>query len=435
MKIPIQEWWRSLWNEPKSPVTDFANTSEHTPMEPALIYGDAEMTQNLKRLISSYEKANVEMAFQLLKGNDHESVRHLPENLPFESKYIWLVAWFQLPPPSHGYFTLKLNHCNLEKLPATMGHCLSYIITLDLADNQLETLPDSIYQADTRNRYRTFTLNLSRNRFQEFSEKLWLCDGLTELSLKENQIPLVPDLANPLPSLKILALSNNQIAWLPENIHLLPNLQSLEVQNNQLEYLPASLARCRQLIQLNLSSNQFSTFPKSLLDCASLKSISFYNNRLTYLPDLYNPWPELEELNLSYNQLDVLCMVELPKLRRLFVANNALSQLMFPAESLPQLEKLHLHSNRLQTLPETIGTLKKLRELRLYSNQLISLPESIGNLEKLRYLSLEKNQLTTLPDSIQNLKQLKQLDLLGNPISESEKTRIQSLLPHVQIRF
>jgi Leucine-rich repeat (LRR) protein len=76
----------------------------------------------------------------------------------------------------------------------------------------------------------------------------------------------------------------------------------------------------------------------------------------------------------------------------------------------------------------------------LRGNKIKSLPDTIGKLKKLNVLNLKDNQLTSLPNSITNLDEenggeLYKINLSGNNFSDSEKEKIQKLLPNVEISF
>lgn len=109
----------------------------------------------------------------------------------------------------------------------------------------------------------------------------------------------------------------------------------------------------------------------------------------------------------------------------------------FPKElcNLTTLNEISLSSNELTFVGSEIGKLKNLRILIMNFNQLKSIPKEIGQLTKLLYLELGRNQLTSLPDQIKHLTNLQELHIENNKISESEKKRIQELLPNCVIHF
>jgi len=109
----------------------------------------------------------------------------------------------------------------------------------------------------------------------------------------------------------------------------------------------------------------------------------------------------------------------------------------FPVElaSLTTLEEISLSSNQLTFVGSEIGKLTNLQILIMNFNQLKSLPKEIGQLTNLLYLELGRNELTTFPEEIKYLTNLQELHIENNKISETEKKRIQKLLPNCVIHF
>jgi Leucine-rich repeat (LRR) protein len=99
------------------------------------------------------------------------------------------------------------------------------------------------------------------------------------------------------------------------------------------------------------------------------------------------------------------------------------------------LTELYITNNKhgISFIPDAIGELKNLRRLGLYGNHISQLPASIGNLSELELLYIDMNPLAKLPDSIGRLKSLKSLGIAKTEIGESEKQRIQKLLPNCKI--
>jgi Leucine-rich repeat (LRR) protein len=86
-----------------------------------------------------------------------------------------------------------------------------------------------------------------------------------------------------------------------------------------------------------------------------------------------------------------------------------------------------------RSIPESIGNLTKLKKLALYGNQISSLPGSIQNLTGLEELYVDLNPIERLPEGIARLKSLKLLGMAKTGINESEKSRIQKLVPNCKI--
>jgi Leucine-rich repeat (LRR) protein len=86
-----------------------------------------------------------------------------------------------------------------------------------------------------------------------------------------------------------------------------------------------------------------------------------------------------------------------------------------------------------RTIPESIGNLTKLKKLALYGNQISTLPGSIQNLTGLEELYVDLNPIEKLPEGLNRLKNLKLLGIAKTGINESEKSRIQKLVPNCKI--
>ncbi|MEI8048419.1 MAG: hypothetical protein WCI92_13625 [Bacteroidota bacterium] len=99
------------------------------------------------------------------------------------------------------------------------------------------------------------------------------------------------------------------------------------------------------------------------------------------------------------------------------------------------LTELYITNDRLgiSDLPDAIGELKNLKKLGLYGNHISQLPASIGNLAELELLYIDINPISELPGTIGKLKNLKTLGIAKTEISESEKQRIQKMLPNCNI--
>ncbi|MDJ1485690.1 hypothetical protein QNI16_34740 [Cytophagaceae bacterium YF14B1] len=409
---------------------------------PEDLEGGLEMTQNLIRLIASNDDANIELAFQMLKGLKHPVVKHMPVNASIEKKKLWLkLAYDQITIQTYDRWNTNfdLSHCYLTKLPPTIGSLLStsrYSTSLNLNHNLLEDLPfEFFYYKDKHVANAVQSISLAYNRFRYFPEALLKQEGLRKIDINHNQITTLPRRLEDLRQLESLYAGFNQLTQLPDTIGNIKHLSVLFLPHNYLQTLPDSIGGLEHLRLVNLSHNYLQKLPFGLTKSKSLRILNLYINQLTQWPDTLNEIQLLREINLSFNQIKKANLRKLSQLKRLFLVNNQLEELYIDLNSLPKLTKLHLHNNQLKQLPENIGVLKRLKELRVYNNQLESIPDSIGNLEYIHYLSLNKNRLTTLPDSIQNLKRLKQLDLQDNLFSEQEINRIKRLLPHTLIHF
>jgi hypothetical protein len=142
-------------------------------------------------------------------------------------------------------------------------------------------------------------------------------------------------------------------------------------------------------------------------------------------------------------------------LTSLVLTNCGVLSLPENINNLKRLTTLDVRGNSLQRLPESIGTLKHLIHFFAANNQLTEIPESFRNLKRPEVLDFSNNLLMTLPDSLLELQWSEPIPaddtwqsafqntfvgmmLTGNPIPETEKTRIKEAFKsqsHVAIIF
>ncbi len=170
-----------------------------------------------------------------------------------------------------GSKTLKLA-CGLTEFPEeilTLSETLEY---LDLSDNQLTELPDSIAQLEQLK-----IIFFARNSFTVFPEILMTFPVLSMIGFKSNYIHTVPENAFP-PRLRWLVLTDNKIKKLPKSIGDCSLLQKCALAGNLLEELPVEMANCSNLELLRISSNQLKSIPTWLFELPKLSWIAFGAN-------------------------------------------------------------------------------------------------------------------------------------------------------------
>ncbi|MEP5339608.1 MAG: leucine-rich repeat-containing protein kinase family protein [Algibacter sp.] len=170
-----------------------------------------------------------------------------------------------------GTKTLKLA-CGLKEFPEEILELAETLEVLDLSDNQLTELPDSIYQLKHLK-----ILFFARNNFTEFPEILKNCPTLTMIGFKSNQIKTVPENAFP-PLLNWLILTDNKIEKLPKSIGDCHLLQKCALAGNQIEELPSEMANCLNLELLRISANKLKLIPEWLFDLPKLSWVAFGGN-------------------------------------------------------------------------------------------------------------------------------------------------------------
>ena len=233
--------------------------------------------------------------------------------------------------------------------------------------------------------------------------------SISMLNLSNNQLTTLPDSLGNLVNLKVLFLNDNHLTTLPDSIMDLVNLKRFNLSNNRLTALPDSIGDLVNLTYVNLNNNRLTALPDSIINLVNLIRLNLSTNRLTALPDLIGNLVNLIVLFLNDNQSTALpdSIGNLVNLPVLFLNGNQLTALPDSIGNLVNLTRLQSSDNQLTKLPISLGNLVNLTRLNLINNQLTALPDSIGNLVNLTRLNLNNNQLAGLPDSIGNLVKLK----------------------------
>ena len=179
-----------------------------------------------------------------------------------------------------GTKRLKLA-CGLNDFPEEIFSLAGTLEILDLSDNNLSELPDSLVQLKNLK-----VIFFAKNRFTTFPKVLKECPSLSMIGFKSNQLAVVPEDAFP-PLLRWLILTDNKIKKLPKSIGDCPLLQKCALAGNLLEELPDEMQNCRNLELLRISANQLKVIPDWLFALPKLSWLAFGGN------------PAVENLQLS----------------------------------------------------------------------------------------------------------------------------------------
>lgn len=174
-----------------------------------------------------------------------------------------------------GSTYLKLA-CGLESFPEEILSLADTLEYLDLSDNHLSELPESVTHLK-----KLKILFFAKNDFEVFPTILSKLPVLSMVGFKSNRIMEVPENAFP-PLLRWLVLTDNKIQKLPKSIGECHLLQKCALAGNQLESLPAEMANCRNLELLRISANQLKTIPAWLFELPKLSWIAFSGNPASF---------------------------------------------------------------------------------------------------------------------------------------------------------
>lgn len=178
-----------------------------------------------------------------------------------------------------GLKRLKLA-CGLKEFPLEILTLAETLEVLDLSDNQMSELPQSVSQL--KNLKIVF---FAKNSFASFPEVLKDCPALSMIGFKSNKIHTIPENVFP-PLLRWLILTDNKIKELPKSIGDCEFLQKCILAGNLIKELPSQMANCHSLELLRVSANKLESIPKWLFELPKLSWVAFGGNPGAYQIDL-----------------------------------------------------------------------------------------------------------------------------------------------------
>ncbi|CAH8262732.1 unnamed protein product [Arabidopsis lyrata] len=223
---------------------------------------------------------------------------------------------------------------------------------------------------------------------------------ICKLDLSNNHLQTIPEsLTARLLNLIALDVHSNQIKALPNSIGCLSKLKTLNVSGNFLVSFPKSIQHCRSLEELNANFNKLIRLPDSIgFELTNLRKLSINSNKLISLPLSITHLTSLRVLDARLNCLMILPddLENLINLEILNVSQNFqyLSALPSSIGLLMNLIELDVSYNKITVLPESIGCMRRLRKLSVEGNPLVSPPIEVmeQNLQVVReYLTQKMN--------------------------------------------
>lgn len=237
------------------------------------------------------------------------------------------------------------------------------------------------------------SLNISNTNLTNINDKVFSkLPKITQLNLEENRLASLPDSIGLLKELRYLSVARNALRAIPSQIGCLKELRSFDARQNKLETLPSDIWLANKLTVLNVSSNSLHGFPacpeslllstssadpRSLIESTfieSLRYLAIADNSLCGVIKELSPLLQLRLLNLSYNKLTHLPLESLqcwPCIEKLYLSGNQLMGI--PLNGLgnngtPLLRVLHLNGNKFKTLPYLLYQATSLSVLDCGSN-------------------------------------------------------------------
>ncbi len=202
---------------------------------------------NLFQLIDSREEENIEIAFQLIKGN-----KALKK--PVKERYLNILRFKKGRKNISLLLRVVFEVCsrNLKGTPYLYGECREIfenlnILNINLSNRKLRKIPAWVFYIKQLK-----LLNLQNNEITEIPSKIGNLTKLEELTLQHNQLSAVPRDIGKLKNLQILNLDFNDIVKMPSEIGKLDKLRWLCLENNKIVNLPKSIKNLKSIEWLSI---------------------------------------------------------------------------------------------------------------------------------------------------------------------------------------
>ncbi|XP_042217430.1 carboxypeptidase N subunit 2-like [Homarus americanus] len=286
----------------------------------------------------------------------------------------------ELLPNSLFYDLENLRHLKLQKnrllyLTSDIFQDARSLRTIDLSFNVLEGLPEPVF----KKLYNLYLLNLATNAITHLKEEIFFdLESLEDLDLSENKLQELPQLVfYKLKSLKLLKMNHNELTRLPYGVFSnLFNLKELYMHNNYIESLPTGVFRdLHNLTFLEITSNRIVQVNyKDFLSMGNLRSLFLGQNLISHIQNkTFVGTPKLEKLYLFSNKIESVELAAfsgLNSLSWLLMNNNLLRQLPRAIfRRTPSLRRLQIDSNKFMKLPEgLLDELKRVEQVKLSMN-------------------------------------------------------------------
>ncbi|OAY74496.1 Plant intracellular Ras-group-related LRR protein 1 [Ananas comosus] len=199
---------------------------------------------------------------------------------------------------------LDLSGMSLDSLPNPPIN-LSIITKLDLSNNNLESIPESL----TARLLNVAVLDVRSNQLKSLPNSIGCLSKLkvlNELNVNFNKLAKLPDtIGFELTNLKRLSVNSNKLAFLPYSTSHMTSLKHLDARLNSLRSLPDGLENLIRLETLNVSQNfQFlSSIPYSVGLLISLTELDISYNRIGVLPESIGCLTKLRKFRAEGNPL------------------------------------------------------------------------------------------------------------------------------------
>ena len=215
----------------------------------------------------------------------------------------------------------------------------------------------------------------THHRIRHLSEQIGECSSLLSMDLSDNPLESLPESFGKLKNLRFFRASDTIEVDPIKYIDLLmagPGHYPEYIGNAGLKDLPQSFGNLFKLETLQLDGNRFKEIPEGIFHCKSLKSLDLSANQIAYIDPAIGNLSNLTYLKLSRNNFHELpdTIGNLKKLKRLRLDSLDLWELPEGIRGLKSLEMLEICQGKLGHVNAEIQHLKKLKHLFLVDTEI-----------------------------------------------------------------
>jgi Leucine-rich repeat (LRR) protein len=264
-----------------------------------------------------------------------------------------------------------LRQNQLIMIPQAIGHLMPLLKKLDLAENALCDLPDSLSSLSNLE-----YLDISKNCFNMLGHWLSNCTSLTHLNIEDNNVDSIPKSYRSLQKMQVFRAQNNKVSRLPRFVGGWPHISGISVWNAILVDPPPEIST-KTDSETHLGDCARYMRAVFLSKHAGFARLSGFN--LLGIPNRFaSSSNSLKVLDLGENSIRCfpVWISILTCLEALNVSFNLISELPDSIQSLTSLRSLNLNNNPIEWLPSCLVAITCLREVSVTNCNLLRCPSA-----------------------------------------------------------
>ena len=221
-------------------------------------------------------------------NNDDFNNVQISHYLPCTVTELHLTSNLLTRVPSDVLIMTNLIHLNvsrnrLSQLPTNMHLFLKYLEFIDLSNNNIIALPQTLCQLSYLR-----VINIANNKLSEIVGDCFP-PSIVKLNLSSNRLQRVKnEFCRECSNLQVLNLNDNQLKYLPLDIGFLVSLRSLLLCRNRLMEIPSMICSLKNLETILLDYNKnLTALPRNLHLMSKLKELKCEGNPNLTIPPIH----------------------------------------------------------------------------------------------------------------------------------------------------